>query len=205
MDTSSLSRTLQNRQVNGALAWVLVGFVGVVAVVNAGSDLLWAGFASVVVVLSVIPAVRLRSVWAMLPWEVLVLASLPLVALTFDVSGPSRVATYLSVAAVALIIAVELDAFTSVSMNDSFAILFVVITTMAAAGVWTVVRWSGDVYLGITFPLTQRELMVEFVASTVAGVFAGVIFELYFRRLHRADDPRADDSRTDDLREERES
>lgn len=189
MNSSSLSRTLQNRQINGTLAWMLVGFVGIVAVANIGRDLLWAGFAAVVVVLSVIPAVRLRSVWAMLPWEVLVLASLPLVALTFGVPGPGRVATYIAVAAVALIIAVELNAFTPVSMNDSFAILFVVVTTMAAAGIWAIVRWGGDVYLGITFPITNRELMFEFVASTVAGGFAGIIFELYFRRLRSADDP----------------
>lgn len=190
MDTSVLSRTVRSRRVNAVLAWALVGFVGVVAVVNAGRDPLWAGFATVVAVLSVIPALRSGSVWAMLPWEVLVLASLPLLALTFGVSGPGRVATYLSVAAVALIIAVELHAFTAVSMNVSFAVLFVVVTTMAAAGVWAVVRWSGDLYLGITFPLTERELMFEFVASTIAGAFAGVVFELYFRRLRRADDPR---------------
>lgn len=193
MNTSILNRTLQSRHINAAFAWVLVGFVGAVAVVNTGPNPLWAGFATVVAVLNVIPAIRLRSVWAMLPWEVLALTSLPLLALTFGLSGPRRVATYLAVAAVALIIAVELHAFTAVSMTDSFAVLFVVVTTMAAAGVWAVVRWGADVYLGITFPLTERELMFEFVASTIAGVFAGVIFTLYFRRLHRATDPRGNE------------
>lgn len=185
MDTRILSRTLQSRRINAVLAWVLVGFVGIVAVVNVGRDPLWAGFATIVAVLSVIPALRLGSVWAMLPWEVLVLASLPLLALTFGIPGTGRIATYLAVAAVALIIAVELHVFTAVSMNDSFAILFVVVTTMAAAGVWAIVRWSGDLYLGLAFPLTERELMFEFAASTIAGLFAGIVFDLYFRRLRR--------------------
>ncbi|RRJ33747.1 hypothetical protein [Halocatena pleomorpha] len=194
MDTSILNRILQHRYVNAVLAWSLIGFVGGVAVVNASRNPLWAGFATVIVVLSVIPAVRRRSMWTMLPWEVLVLASLPLLARTFGIPGTGRVATYLSVATVALIIAVELDAFTAVSMTDTFAVLFVVITTMAASGVWAVVRWSGDVYLGIVFPLTERELMIEFIASTIAGVIAGVVFDVYFRRLRQTDSSRVSDA-----------
>jgi hypothetical protein len=74
-------------------------------------------------------------------------------------------------------------------MNYSFAVLFVVVTTMATAGVWAVVQWLSDVYLGTGFILTgesesvvERALMLNFVAATVAGVLAGVVFELYFRR-----------------------
>lgn len=102
----------------------------------------------------------------------------------------SRVATYLSVAALALIVAVELHTFTSVRMTPTFAVVFVAITTMAVAGVWAVVRWSLDVTLGTTFlfepgltaATVEREVMREFVASTVAGLGAGVVFELYVRR-----------------------
>lgn len=188
METSGLGRTFRARRTNAVLAWVFVVFVGVVSVVNVGRNPLWAGFGAIVAVLSVIPAVRLGSVWAMLPWEVLVLASLPLVALAFGIPGTGWVATYFSVATVALIIAVELHAFTPVNMNYSFAVLFVVVTTMAAAGVWALVRWGVSLYLGTTFPLTERALMFEFVASTVAGLFAGLVFELYFRRLRRAED-----------------
>ncbi|WP_248906931.1 hypothetical protein [Halocatena marina] len=186
MNTSGLGQTLRSERINALLAWVLVGFVAVVAVVNVGIDLLWAGFAACVAVLGVVPAVAVRSLRAMLPWEVLALASLPLLAQTFRTPGTGQVATYLAVAAVALIVAVELHVFTPVDMNYSFAVLFVVVTTMAAAGVWAIIRWSADIYLGISFGLTERELMFEFVASTVAGLLAGIIFELYFRRFIRA-------------------
>lgn len=185
MNTSGLGRTLRDERTNAVLAWALLGFVAVVAIVNIMSDPLWAGFAACVAVLGVIPAVVVGSPRAMLPWEVLVLASLPLLAQTVTPSA-GQIATYLAVAAVALIVAVELHVFTPVDMNYSFAVLFVVVTTMAAAGVWAVVRWSADIYLGIDFVLTSRELMIEFIASTVAGILAGIIFELYFRRFVRA-------------------
>ena len=96
-------------------------------------------------------------------------------------------------AAVALVIAVELHVFTPVEMDYRFAVLFVVITTMAAAGVWAVVRYAFDLYFGtaLLLPATRTEaalaaaehqLMMEFVYSTLAGVLAGVVFEFYFRR-----------------------
>jgi len=122
------------------------------------------------------------------------LAALPILGravATFDVS--SQIATYLSVAALALIVAVELQTFTSVRMTPSFAIAFVVITTLAAAGIWAVARWSADIWLGTGFitalgpdeAAQERAVMLEFVASFIAGILAGLIFEFYVRRVAR--------------------
>jgi hypothetical protein len=141
--------------------------------------------------LAVVPPLAFRSVRTMLPWEVLLLAGLPIlgrVVATFRTS--SQVATYLSVAALALIVVVELNTFTSVQMTPTFAVVFVAITTMAVAGAWAVVRWSVDIVFGTTVlfqpELTEAEVergvMLEFVASTVAGLLAGVVFEFYVRR-----------------------
>jgi hypothetical protein len=102
----------------------------------------------------------------------------------------SALATYLSVAAVALVVAVELQVFTPVRMTPRFAVGFVVVATLAAAGAWAVARFALDSLLGTTFLLDpalpesiiERALMFEFVYSTAAGVLAGVIFEGYFRR-----------------------
>ena len=106
----------------------------------------------------------------------------------------SRFVAYLAVAALALVLAVELDAFTTVEMTPGFAVLFVVVATVATAGVWAVVRWTLDVTLGTTFLLdpsltpvqAETRLMWEFVYSTLAGAVAGVVFEGYFRRRDRA-------------------
>jgi hypothetical protein len=201
MSDPGLRGVIEYRRLNAALSWLLVVFVLASAGgALASGDLLWAGFTLAVVIIAAVPAVAYRSPEAMLPWEVLLLASLPVVGRTLvtgqtvgGVTLTGRVTTYLAVAAVALIIAVELDVFTSVRMNHSFAVLFVVVTTMAAAGVWAVVKWLSDTYVGTELLLDGRPekaieaaLMWDFVAATIAGVAAGVVFEYYFRRRARA-------------------
>jgi len=194
MEESVLARVLNDGRLNAAVGWVLVVLVALLA---AGSllqgQVLSAGFALVIVGLALVPPVEFRSARAMLPWEVLVLASLPVLGRTFVTLsgvGTGRLANYVAVAAIALIVAVELHVFTPVRMNRGFAIAFVVLTTMAAAGVWAVARWIPDVLLGTGFLLQpgleeatiERNLMLDFVASTVAGVVGGVVFQFYFRR-----------------------
>lgn len=187
-----LGNVLETERRNALLAWVLVGFVGLVVVGNLlHGDVLWAGFAIAILVLALVPAVAFRRAAVMLPWEVLLLAVLPLVGQTFvTVPITGRFVTYLAVAALALVIAVELHVFTPVEMTPGFAVSFVVVTTIATAGVWAVVRWLLDISLGTSFllypglspPAVETQLMYEFGYSTVAGVVAGVIFEAYFRR-----------------------
>lgn len=197
MNRSGLGRIVEDARLNAALSWLLVGFALLVAAGSfAQGDLVWTGFAATVAVLAVLPAVAFRAPRVMIPWEVLALATLPLVWRPSAVAagiGSGQVATYLGVAAVALIVAVELNVFTTVEMTDGFAVFFVVVTTMAAAGVWALVRWVPDVLVGTQFLLVpgvpeaaiERRLMLDFVASTAAGVLAGVVFALYFRRLAR--------------------
>jgi len=182
--TGTLADVVESRRVNAGLSWLLVVFVlGVVVASVANDDLLWAGFAGAVAALSLVPPLSYRNPTAMLPWEVLVLAALPLLGRAFTAPGlTSQVATYLSVAALALIVAVELHVFTTVRMTYWFAVLFVVLGTMATAGVWAVVQWLSDTYLGTTFLTTDYRLMWDLVAATVAGLVAGGVFELYFRR-----------------------
>lgn len=188
---------LGDERINATLGWVLVVAILLVAVASfLEGDIIWAGFATAVALLAVIPSLVFLSPRTMLPWEVLLLAGLPILGravATFRVS--SQIATYLSVAALALIVVVELNAFTSVRMTPTFAVVFVAITTMATAGVWAVVRWGLDVLFGTAFlfeaGLTEAEVergvMLEFVASTVAGLLAGVVFEFYVRRRALSD------------------
>lgn len=195
----AFDRLLREARLNALISWVVTAVVGLVAIRSfLAADPLWAAFAAVVVAIVLVPPVAFRSPWTMLPWEVLALATLPILGRalsTFQVS--SQVATYLSVAALALLIAVELQTFTSVRMTPTFAVLFVVITTLAAAGIWAVARWASDIWLGTTFldalgsdeEAIERAVMLEFVASTVAGLLAGIIFEFYVRR-HAVLEPR---------------
>lgn len=192
MAETDFEQLLTNGRVNAALAWLILAVVAVTAVASAArGDLLWGAFAATVGAIIALPAVAFRNPWAMPPWEIVLLAGLPVVGRSmsqFEVT--SDVATYLSIAALALLVAVNLHLFTEVEMNFGFAVLFVVVTTLAAAGVWAVVRWGADVHLGTellfvpgqTNDEIEHELMLEFVASAVAGLVAGLLFEYYVRR-----------------------
>jgi hypothetical protein len=194
MPKYELGSVVEDRRVNAAVGWLMVGFLLLVVGESLPEDLLWAGFAAVVAALAVLPAVRYRNPLVMLPWEVLVLAALPVLGRSFaTVALTSDLAMYLAVAAVALIIAVELHLFTPVSMTPGFAVLFVVVATMATAGIWAVARWLGDLWLntqffhppGVPEAAVETALMWEFVFSTVAGIAGGLLFQFYFRRRER--------------------
>jgi hypothetical protein len=194
MSEFELGAVVEGRRFNAAVGWLMIGFLFVVVGESLPEDLLWAGFASGVAALAVLPPLVYRNPFVMLPWEVLVLAALPTLGRSFaTVALTSDLAMYLAVAAVALIIAVELHLFTPVSMTPGFAVLFVVIATMATAGIWAVTRWLSDLWLGTRFfhpvgvseAVVEAGLMWEFVFSTVAGVVGGLVFQLYFRRRGR--------------------
>ena len=188
MSRPDLGRLVESERANATLAWVLVAGVVVVALVSLlRGDVLWAGFAANVAVLALLPPVVFGSRRAMLPWEVLALAALPTVGRAFAPPLVEDFAMYLAVAAIALVVAVELHLFTPVEMSYRFAVAFVVITTMAAAGTWAVVRWVADLYLQTGFLGSEDALMWEFVVSTIAGVGAGIFFEGYVRRQLRAE------------------
>ncbi|MFP4529905.1 MAG: hypothetical protein ACLFNC_01285 [Halodesulfurarchaeum sp.] len=198
MDRSGdLAALMGNTQLNAILGWGLLlalAFVGVESVLD--GDWVWVIVSFTVVALGTIPPLVFRDPQVMLPWEVLALGIGPLFARGM-LGGPvADVAAYLGVAAVALVTAVDLEVFTRVRMTTWFAVVFVVVTTMATAGIWAVLRWASDVLLGTTllYPspppvspaveaVALEALMWDFVAATVGGVLAGVIFALYFRRL----------------------
>lgn len=183
---------LTDGRVNAVLAWALSSLFALSAADGViTGDYLWSGFALFVGFMVVLPAVVGRDPRRMPPWEVVLVAGLPVVGralATFQVTN--TVSAYLSLAALGLLVAVNLHLFTAVEMSYGFAVLFVVLTTLAAAGVWAVVRWASDLYLGTELlldPALERDeievrLMWEFVGATFAGLVAGVVFEAYVRR-----------------------
>lgn len=192
MEESSPQDLLADRRTNAVVAWLFVAFLGFVFVESIfDGDFPWALFVLGILVCCLIPPVAFRHPETMLPWEVVVLAALP----TFGQAVvpaliPGKFMVYVSVAALALIVAVELDLFTEVQMTIGFAIVFVVLVTLAGAGVGAVLRWRLDLALGSTTLLEpgvsdqtiHDDLMIEFLYSALAGVGAGVLYQLYFRR-----------------------
>lgn len=195
--TGDLAVLMGNTHLNAILGWVFVLVVALIGLESAvDRDWIWVLLTLSVVALAVLPPTVFRDPVVMLPWEVLALVSVPLLGRGIFGGLLADVAGYLGVAAVALVLAVDLDVFTPVKMTTWFAVVFVVLTTMATAGVWAVLRYASDVFLGTTliYPspppvppaveeIALEALMWDFVAATVGGIGAGLVFALYFRRI----------------------
>lgn len=178
---SSLSGVIDDERVNAALSWGIVALVAFAAVESALTAApLWAGLAAITAGLAVLPPLRAREGRTMVSWEVLALAAVPLVGRSLGVV--TQAATYLAVATLALLIAVEIDSFSSASMTPRFAVGFVVVTTMAVASVWTIAQYATDTLLGTSTLPGQTRLMWDLILATAVGLAAGLLFELYFRR-----------------------
>ena len=193
-DGDALSRLLRNGRLNALIAWVLVGVLTLVFIESViDTDWLWVLFVAVTGAIVLFVPIIYREWRMMLPWELLLLALLPIVTRAVLGGELGTFAYYLSIAALALFLIVQLDMFTPLRLTHWFAVVVVVMTTMAAAAVWAIVRWNMDIYLGTTFLLdpgmdqveANTQLMVEFAWVTAAGLVAGVLFDAYFRRRGR--------------------
>jgi hypothetical protein len=200
-----LARLFRSGRTNAILAWLLVAVLVVVFVESLRDvDRLWMAFVATTAAIVLLPPVAYRDWQVMLPWELLVLALLPILARANAGGELGLFAYYLSVAALALLLTVELHMFTRLQMTHWFAVLFVVMATMASTAAWTVVRWNMDRTFGTDLlgDLQERGadllppghtaqeaanagLMVEWVYVTLAGVAAGVLFDAYFKRRGR--------------------
>jgi glucan phosphoethanolaminetransferase (alkaline phosphatase superfamily) len=163
--------------------------VGVLLIVFAESvlevDYRWIAFVAVVGFVVLIPPTAYSDWRVMLPWELLVVALFPILVRGVFGGTVGTFASYFALAALALLIIVELHMFTSLSVTHWFAVVLVVLTTLAAVAAWTVFRWNADRYLGTSFLTDNEALMVEWLYVTLAGFAAGILFDGYFRRRDR--------------------
>lgn len=174
---------LRSGRTNAVLSWVLVAVL-VAAFVESALDVdrQWMVFVAATGVVLVLPPIAAREWHVMLPAELLVLALLPILVRGLFGGRIGTFGYYLAVAALALIVTVELHSYTSLEVTHWFAVALVVLTTMASVAAWTIVRWTFDLVLATSYLTTNSALMAEFVRVTLAGFSAGVLFDAYFRR-----------------------
>ena len=173
----------RNGRANAAVAWAMVAVLAGVFVESLlVFDLLSMALTGAIAALVVAPSVAARTPRAMLPWELLALALLPILVRVLLGGDLGVFATYLAIAALALVITVELHMFTTLRVTRWFAVVLVVMTTMATAAVWTVLRWNADRLYGTAYLTTNEALMIEWIYVTLAGLVGGALFAVYFRR-----------------------
>ena len=183
----ALEALFRDSHTNAVIGWAMIGLLGTVFVESAlDVDYGWILFVAVVGLIVLIPPIAFRDWRVMLPWELLALALLPLLVRALFGGDVGTFAKYLSLAALALLIIVELHMFTSLSVTRWFAVAFVVLTTLAAEAAWTIFRWNADNLLDTSFLVDNETLMREWVYVTLAGLVAGVLFVGYFRQRDRA-------------------
>jgi hypothetical protein len=177
-----LARLVRDGRFNALAAWAMIGVLAGVLVGSAlDYDLLSAAIVVGLGAVVLAPTAAARDWRAMLPAELVGLALLPILVRAVFSGELGTFATYIAIAALALVIAVDLHMFTTLRFTHWFAVVFVVLTTLATAAVWTVLRWNLDRRVGTEFLTTNDALMIEWIYVTLAGVAAGLLFDGYFR------------------------
>ncbi len=189
-----LEQLFESGRANAILSWVVVGLFVLVWIESLLDwDRQWIVFTGLLIIIVVVPPISHRSPMVMLPWELLVITSLPVVARALEVSTlANEFATFLSIAAVALIVVTELHVLARINVTHWFAVMIVVLATLAVAAAWAILRWNMDRHIGTEYllhaydqDLANEALMIEFFWVLLAGIAAGIIFDLYFRRRAR--------------------
>ncbi|GAB7091533.1 hypothetical protein JCM18237_18040 [Halorubrum luteum] len=189
-----LARLFRSGRYNAFVSWALVLLLAGVFVESVlDADWLWTLFVVCAGVLVLTPPVVRRDWRMMLPWELLVVALLPILVRALFGGEIGTFGYYLSVAGLALILTVELHMMTELRLTHWFAVFFVMLTTLASVAAWSIVRWNADRVFGTTFLIEPGQsqdaanaaLMVEFGYVTLAGLAAGLLFNAYFKRRGR--------------------
>ncbi|SDK01220.1 hypothetical protein [Natronorubrum texcoconense] len=177
------TRAFHGQRTNALLSWVAVAIVLAV-----GGWALLEGlvhetlFAATVVVIALVPAAVLGSKRAALPWEVTVVAVVPLLAATIAPDLWTRqIVLYAGAAALALALTLEIHGLTEVQFERWLAVAFVTMLAAAIAATWATLTWAQDLVAGTSIIASNAEVMWLLIAATAAGLFAGVCFDLYYR------------------------
>ena len=176
----------RNGRSNAVIAWALMAIMVIVFVESVVDfDVQWIVFVGFVGAVVLLPPLAYRDWRVMLPWELLVLALFPILVRGIVGGTVGTFATYLAIAALSLIVIVEFHMFTSLKVSNVFAVILVTMTTLASVAAWTIFRWNADRLLGTNYLVDNETLMIEWLFVAMAGIVAGVMFDIYFTRRDR--------------------
>jgi len=155
-------------------------------------DVLWVFFGITALSLYMLPIVSLKDPFRALPWEMTILLTAPIL---IHISAGSQalndhlswwddfasIAFAFSISTLGFLITIELQMYTPVKMNRPFAVLFVVVFTLAVSGFWQVGEYIGDHVYGTHYQGTNRDVMLSLVWNLVGGIAMGFFYDLYLR------------------------
>lgn len=190
-----LSKLLKKTALNAFLGWTMVLLLVLLGTGNfIYGRFIWTILIVFVIGIIIAPAIKMRKLSVMPPWYFILIAVIPVIGSStawyfFSTSIPF----YISVATISLLLAAEINWFTPVKMTANFAILVVIVTTLAISGLWHLTEWTLDIYLGTSYLLDNRSpdlindaVMHQFIYAAIAGIIAGILFGCYFRSAGNA-------------------
>jgi len=157
-------------------------------------DMLWVAFGVAAISLYILPVVSMRDPFKALPWEMALLLSAP-VLLHITVSSHafsenlafwddlSSLAFAFSLSTLGFLLTIELHMYTEVRMNRAFAVMFVIVFTLAVSGFWQVGEYFGDQIYGTHYQGTNDDVMKGFLWTLVGGILMGTVYDLYLRAM----------------------
>lgn len=191
----------KDTHINAGIAWLIVGLLGLALVGNfLTGQFVTAAFAGAAVVVAIIPPYVRQSWKHTVPWPLLLIASLPFLMSTAPLTFEDEFLSAIGLAMLAMLLVVSLQMTTAVRMTPNFALFFVLISTLGITGFWAVGSAASAVYLQTSFVETNSQLMYVFIAATLAGIVAAVIFRWYFRRQLRMNAGQTGDIDTEAVR-----
>ncbi len=185
----------RRRTIEAQVSWVactLLFFCTVLVVLRV--DLLWSAFGIAAISLYILPIATTRDPFQALPWEMTLLLSSPIL---LHISEGSRaligsigwwddltgLSFAFSFATIGFLLTLELQMYTTVRMNRSFSVLFVVLFTMAVSGFWQIGEYLADVFADTDNLTSNSQVMKEFLWATVGGVVMGVVYGAYINAM----------------------
>jgi len=183
------------RMLEAELSWVssLALFFSTVYLVIR-LDIMWAAFGASALCLLILPIIMTRDPFKAPPWEMALILVIPVFLHISSAWDPAEgapmwwddltaIAFSLAFATVGFLLTVELQLYTDVRMNGSFALFFVFMFTVAAAGFWKVFEYVGGLVTGDPTIGDNADVMIFFVWTFVGGALMGVIYDLYVKAL----------------------
>lgn len=170
-----MARIIANQLTNAVATWLLSAVLLLLAVWTAvAGSILWTGFTLASLAVVLVPVAVTSDPTVMPDATVVAVLTVPLVLRA--VGSFRAVFVYVVLTALALVVAVEIDSFSTATFTPWFAATFVVFVTMAVAGLWGIAQYASDAYLGTSYLTTRTDLMWELVLATGVGIGAGLVF-----------------------------
>jgi hypothetical protein len=157
-------------------------------------DVLWVFFGITALSLYVLPIITMRDPFRALPWEMTLLLAAPIIlhisagsqALNENLSwwdDFTSLAFAFSISTLGFLLTVELQMYSAVRMNRAFAVLFVVVFTLAVSGFWQIGEFVGDRVYGTHYQGSNWSVMMTLAWSLVGGIVMGFFYDLYLRTM----------------------